>query len=390
MTSTYFWPGVAAIWGALFSGAASAATYWRADRGRPELLPLARSLYAAYATCIVAASAVLMTLILQHRFDVSYVNAYSSRDLPLHFLFSSFWGGQEGSFLLWCFMGALIGLVVWRSAKELEAPVMVVYLATFLGIVAILCKQSPFKLLPPPAPADGVGLNPLLQDPWMVIHPPVMFIGFASLSVPFSFAIAALWKKRWDGWIARTLPWALLTFTSTPLESMPSDSLPVDIISPTEFSQLTAGSKTAKRQEAPKPLVEKQGEKKQVEDHTAKISEKKEIQATRNEQTPPKPAWRELNETFDTAAAASAGLSLQLAPHSQRCAYAPRLRDHPEANGQAFRRHSARTIRDCRPARQIECEDDKPFIRRCHQSADDVPDRPTVVVGRTSGVRLCG
>ncbi|HWV55246.1 cell envelope integrity protein TolA [Pseudorhodoplanes sp.] len=89
---------------------------------------------------------------------------------------------------------------------------------------------------------------------------------------------------------ATALLWALLTFTSTPLESMPSDSLPVDIISPTEFSQLTAGSKTAKRQEAPKPLVEKQGEKKQVEDHTAKISEKKEIQATKNEQTPPKPA----------------------------------------------------------------------------------------------------
>jgi cytochrome c-type biogenesis protein CcmF len=214
MASTYFWPGVAAIWGALIAGVASAATYWRADRGRPQLLPLARSLYAAYATCIVAASAVLMTLILQHRFDVSYVNAYSSRELPLHFLFSSFWGGQEGSFLLWCFMGALIGLVVWRSAKELEAPVMVVYLATFLGVVAILCKQSPFKLLPPPAPADGVGLNPLLQDPWMVIHPPVMFSGFASLSVPFAFAIAALWKKRWDGWVPRALPWALFSFVT--------------------------------------------------------------------------------------------------------------------------------------------------------------------------------
>jgi outer membrane biosynthesis protein TonB len=88
---------------------------------------------------------------------------------------------------------------------------------------------------------------------------------------------------------ASALLWALLTFTSSPLESMPSDSLPVDIISPTEFSQLTAGSKTAKKQEAPKPLVEKQGEKKQVEDHTAKISEKKEIEATKNEQTPPKP-----------------------------------------------------------------------------------------------------
>jgi colicin import membrane protein len=80
-----------------------------------------------------------------------------------------------------------------------------------------------------------------------------------------------------------------MTFTTSPLESMPSDSLPVDIISPTEFSQLTAGSKTAKKHETPKPLVEKQGEQKQAEDHTAKITEKKEIQATRNEQTPPKP-----------------------------------------------------------------------------------------------------
>jgi cytochrome c-type biogenesis protein CcmF len=147
-----------------------------------------------------------------HRFDVAYVNSYSSTDLPFHFLFSTFWAGQEGSFLLWCFWGAVIGFFVWRSAKEQEAPVMIIYMATFLGIIAILCKQSPYKLLPPPAPADGVGLNPLLQDPWMVIHPPVMFVGFASLSVPFSFAIAALWKKRWDGWIARTLPWALLTF----------------------------------------------------------------------------------------------------------------------------------------------------------------------------------
>lgn len=208
----YFWPGVAAIWGALFAGLVSAVTYLRVDRGRRDLLPLARTTYSAFALSIVAASAIQMTLLLQHRFDVAYVNSYSSLDLPLHFLISTFWAGQEGSFLLWCFWGSLIGLFVWRSAKEQEAPVMVVYLSTFLGIVAILCKQSPFKLLPPPPPADGVGLNPLLQDPWMVIHPPVMFLGFASLSVPFSFAIAALWKKRWDGWITRALPWALLTF----------------------------------------------------------------------------------------------------------------------------------------------------------------------------------
>ena len=208
----YFWPGVAALWGALISGLASVFFYIRVDRGRRDLLPLARTAYSAFATCTVAAAAVLMTLLIQHRFDVSYVNAYSSRDLPLHFLISTFWAGQEGSFLLWCFWGAVIGLFVWRSAKEQEAPVMIVYLSTFLGIVAILCKQSPLKLLPPPVAADGVGLNPLLQDPWMVIHPPVMFCGFASLSVPFAFAIAALWKKRWDGWVVRAIPWALLTF----------------------------------------------------------------------------------------------------------------------------------------------------------------------------------
>ncbi|MDQ5871950.1 MAG: cytochrome c biogenesis protein CcsA [Acidobacteriota bacterium] len=210
----YFWPGVVAIWSALFFGLASLVTYVLVDRGRTDLLATARSAYGAFTTSIVAASGVLMALLLQHRFDVSYVNSYSSLDLPFHFLLSTFWAGQEGSFLLWVFWGSIIGLFVLRSAKEQEAPVMVVYLATFLGVVAILCKQSPFKLLPPPVPADGVGLNPLLQDAWMVIHPPVMFIGFASLSVPFSFAIAALWKKRWDGWVTRAIPWALVSFVT--------------------------------------------------------------------------------------------------------------------------------------------------------------------------------
>ncbi len=206
-----FWPGVAALWSALLAGLASVYGYFRADRGSPEWLGFARRAYALFAGCVVAAAAILMSLILNHRFDVSYVASYSSRDLPLHFLISCFWAGQEGSFLLWIFWGSLIGLFVWRSAKEMEAPVMIVYLSTFLALVAILCRQSPFRLLAT-VPPDGGGLNPLLQDYWMVIHPPVMFLGFASLSVPFSFAIAALWKKRWDGWIVRAIPWALLTF----------------------------------------------------------------------------------------------------------------------------------------------------------------------------------
>ncbi|MGH9442335.1 MAG: cytochrome c biogenesis protein CcsA [Thermoanaerobaculia bacterium] len=214
-----FWPGVAVLWGALLSGLASLYGYFRADRSSLRAVPgvadawlgFARRAYTAFAACIVGTSAILMSLILNHRFDVSYVASYSARDLPLHFLISCFWAGQEGSFLLWIFWGSLIGLFVWRTAKEMEAPVMIVYLSTFLALVAILCRQSPFRLLAT-VPPDGTGLNPLLQDYWMVIHPPVMFLGFASLSVPFSFAIAALWKKRWDGWIVRAIPWALLTF----------------------------------------------------------------------------------------------------------------------------------------------------------------------------------
>ncbi len=206
-----FWPGVATLWAALFCGLASMYGYFRADRGNADYLPFARRAYAMFVASVVASSALLLMLLLNHRFDVAYVASYSSRDLPFHFLLSTFWAGQEGSYLLWTFWGSLIGLFVWRSAKEQEAPVMMVYTSTFLALVAILCRQSPFKLLAT-TPADGAGLNPLLQDYWMVIHPPVMFLGFASLSVPFAFAIAALWKKRWDGWIVRALPWALLTF----------------------------------------------------------------------------------------------------------------------------------------------------------------------------------
>jgi cytochrome c-type biogenesis protein CcmF len=217
-----FAPGTAAIWAALIFGLASMAVYLRALRlqtsGAPAAeaalaIGFARRLYAAYAFSILLASLLLMTLLLQHDFRVSYVAAYSGRDLPFNYLFSTFWAGQEGSFMLWLFWGAVIGFFVLLSAKEQEAPVMTVYIASFLGIVAILCKQPPFRFLPQ-IPPDGQGLNPLLQDPWMVIHPPVMFAGFASLSVPFAFAIGALWTKRWDGWVVRAMPWALFTFVT--------------------------------------------------------------------------------------------------------------------------------------------------------------------------------
>jgi cytochrome c-type biogenesis protein CcmF len=215
-----FAPGTAAVWAALLFGLACIAAYVKAYRLQTAGAPgedylaaagFARRLYAAYAVAILLASGLLLLLLLTHDFRLSYVASYSERNLPFYYLFSPFWAGQEGSFMLWLFFGALIGFFVWRTAKEQEPPVMIVYLASFLGIVAILCKQPPFRFLEK-VPFDGQGLNPLLQDPWMVIHPPVMFAGFASLSVPFAFAIAALWAKRWDGWVVRAMPWALFTF----------------------------------------------------------------------------------------------------------------------------------------------------------------------------------
>ncbi len=161
-------PGTLAMWLALAAGLGTIAVYVRAYTlqkagGEPydASVSLGRRLYYTFAASILLASALLLYRLLVHDFRLSYVASYSGRDLPFRYLFSTFWAGQEGSFLLWLFWGAIIGLFVLRSAKEQEPPVMAVYVLSFLGIVAILVKQSPFRFLAE-VPPDGSGLNPLL------------------------------------------------------------------------------------------------------------------------------------------------------------------------------------------------------------------------------------
>jgi cytochrome c-type biogenesis protein CcmF len=209
-----FFPGVALVWGAAAFGLASIWGYSTLLRGNQPALGFARRTYWLFAASVVGASALLMTKLLVHDFRIGYVASYSSLDLPLHYLVSTFWAGQEGSFLLWLLCGALIGIPLYRSAREQEPATMIVHLATLLALVAILMRQSPFRFVEGEVPVDGKGLNPLLQNPWMVIHPPMMFLGFASLGVPFSFAVAGLWRRRYDSWIVRSLPWVLVTFVS--------------------------------------------------------------------------------------------------------------------------------------------------------------------------------
>ena len=210
-----FLPGAIALWVALAAICASTVYYALSVRGREAARPLARQYYALGTFAVAAASAMLLYLIVTHDFRVHYVFSYSDHSLPLGYLVSTFWAGQEGSFLLWALAGALIGLPLIRYARHYEDRTLLVYNLTLLSLLLILLRQSPFRFLDGVAagqvPLDGQGLNPLLQNPWMTIHPPIMFFGYAATAVPFAFAIAALWGRRYDEWVRASLPWALFT-----------------------------------------------------------------------------------------------------------------------------------------------------------------------------------
>jgi len=194
--------GISAMWGyglALTSGASS---------GDSASLSFARRSYGFFALSIALAAAVLSLLLMMRDFRIEYVYQYSGMDLPGYYQFAAFWAGQKGSFLIWLFWGTMLGLLVRRTAGPREPAVMAVYTLTLMGLLFILVRENPFVMLGK-TPMDGVGLNPLLQDNWMVIHPPIMFIGYAASAIPFAFAMAALWRRDYDGWAARAFPWAL-------------------------------------------------------------------------------------------------------------------------------------------------------------------------------------
>ncbi|MFQ5584399.1 MAG: cytochrome c biogenesis protein CcsA, partial [Calditrichia bacterium] len=173
-------------------------------------LKIARYCFYGAALLVSVASIYLMVLIFTHQFQFAYVYQYSSRELPVGFLISTFWAGQEGSFLLWAFFMAVMGVVFSKTAKEFEFHGMFTFAIIQAFFLVLLIKASPFRLLAQ-APANGAGLNPLLQNFWMVIHPPMLFLGYAAIAVPFSIAIAALAKKDYRNFVAQSLPWTLFS-----------------------------------------------------------------------------------------------------------------------------------------------------------------------------------
>lgn len=193
--------------------------YYLAFRNNQEkYLNYARIGYHTSVVGIMIASAILMYLILTHQFQYTYVWSYSNMALPTGLLAASFWAGQEGSFLLWALFAALIGvfLMQYSTNKGYESQLMFVY-SLIVGVLLImLIVKDPFlrvwESFPGQVeagfvPADGRGMNPLLQNYWMVIHPPVLFIGFAAMGVTYAFAVAALLKKDYTHWVRPATPW---------------------------------------------------------------------------------------------------------------------------------------------------------------------------------------
>ncbi len=185
-----------------------------AARGRRDWMALARPAAQAQFVLIAVAFAALTASFVRHDFSVLYVASNSNSALPLPYRIAAVWGGHEGSLLLWALMLGVWMFAVARFSHHLPLEVAARILAV-MGLVSVgfllfmLLTSNPFERLFP-VPPDGRDLNPLLQDPGMVFHPPMLYMGYVGFSVAFSFAIAALIGGNLDAtWARWTRPWTI-------------------------------------------------------------------------------------------------------------------------------------------------------------------------------------
>ncbi len=195
---------------------------WGAHRGNQALMASSRSLSVGLFTFVSIAFACLLYAFLQDDFSVVYVANQSNSLLPVQYKVSAVWGGHEGSLLLWVLILAGWTLAVALFSKDMPLD-MVSRVLSVMGMISIgfvsfvLLTSNPFDRHLPNTPADGGDLNPLLQDPGLIIHPPMLYMGYVGFSVVFAFAIAALLSGRLDSAWARwsrpwtTVAWAFLT-----------------------------------------------------------------------------------------------------------------------------------------------------------------------------------
>jgi cytochrome c-type biogenesis protein CcmF len=190
---------------------------YAAWKGRRRLAVSAQNaLIAAFGASVVAA-VVLLAALARHDFSFTYVADHTSRELPLGYTLTAFWGGQEGSLLLWLLVltGYSAAAVMFNRHAGRDVVAWVVPVLGFVGsffALVLVFVSSPFATQQ--ATADGAGLNPSLQNPYMAIHPPMLYLGYVGLTIPFAFAMGALLARRTDErWIVATRRWTLTAWT---------------------------------------------------------------------------------------------------------------------------------------------------------------------------------
>jgi cytochrome c-type biogenesis protein CcmF len=211
--------GTLALWLALLVGVWGAlAGFVGGLKDRPDLARSARNAVFAMCGALLVAVASLEWALFQHDFNVEYVAAYTSRNLPIFYTWSALYAGQKGSLLFWATVlsafGSLALVLTPRRHRELLPYVagVVSVVAAFFISVMLFGHANPFQRLPF-TPLDGSGLNPQLQNPGMVFHPPMLYLGYISITIPFAFAIAALLSKRLDtDWLVAIRKWTLLSW----------------------------------------------------------------------------------------------------------------------------------------------------------------------------------
>ena len=179
-----------------------------------QKIPSARAvkiIALASAGFITAASLLLWILIFENDFSVEYVAAYSSTTMPTVYKISAFWAGQQGSFLLWLLIHAIIGAVL--TFRRTTAAALGIYFLLQSVLVFLVLAKSPFAEHPAQV-FEGVGLNPLLQDFWMAIHPPIIFVGYALLAVPFALSLGELLTEAASrSWLEEARKWTLAAWS---------------------------------------------------------------------------------------------------------------------------------------------------------------------------------
>jgi cytochrome c-type biogenesis protein CcmF len=196
---------------------ATLAGSYAALRGRRRLLESARNaLVAAFAGTALAAATLVLAFV-RNDFSLSYVAGHSSRELPLRYTLAALWSGQEGSLLLWLLVLTGVSAAAVLLNRHLVSDVLPWTVPILAGIGAYFAfipnaVASPFATQP--LPPNGVGMNASLQNPYMMIHPPLLYLGYVGLTVPFAFAMAALVSRRVDErWIVASRRWTLFSWT---------------------------------------------------------------------------------------------------------------------------------------------------------------------------------